>query len=439
MQTLRDQLYPLEGSAKNFDPLIQRASQARFVLLGEASHGSHEFYATRALITRRLIEEHGFDGVAVEADWPDAYRVNRFVRGRSEDADAQQALDGFQRFPLWMWRNREVLDFVQWLADHNRERPFAERVGFYGLDLYSLYRSIEAVIDYLQGMDPQLAAQARHHYACLDHTTREPQEYGLEVVRGRRPSCEQEVVAMLLQLHRSAAEHLAHDGLAMEEEQFQAQQNARLVRNAEAYYRSMFHWGSNTWNMRDTHMADTLQALDGHLSQGRGRPARLVVWAHNSHLGDARATEMGQRGELNLGQLTRQRYGAEQTLLTGFTTYEGSVSAACDWDCPVERKRVRPGLKDSYEALFHKVGVDDFLIFPGDDPLDRALAGPCLERAIGVIYLPASERVSHYFQARLPRQFDVLIHHDRTRALEPLDMTAGWQQGETPETWPFGV
>ena len=428
--------HPLVGAPRDFEPLLDMIGHARFVLIGEASHGTHEFYRVRAEITKRLIREKGFTAVAVEADWPDAYRVNRYVRGESRDADAVDALGGFRRFPQWMWRNADVLDFVGWLRAHN-DAAGGSKAGFYGLDLYSLHASMEAVLRYLDTVDPEAARRARRRYACFDHFGEDTQAYGYAASAGLAPSCETAVVGQLLDLRRSAAEYARRDGRVAPDDLFFAEQNARLVANAERYYRTMFAGRAESWNLRDRHMAETLEALVGHLS-APGRPARLVLWAHNSHLGDARATEMGAAGELNLGQLARERYGAE-AVLVGFSTHSGSVTAASDWEAPAERKRVRPALPGSYEALFHELGRSFLLDLRDDASVARALDAPRLQRAIGVIYRPESERASHYFHARLPRQFDAVLHYDTTRAVEPLERTAQWERGEVPETFPSAL
>jgi erythromycin esterase-like protein len=412
---------------------------ARFVLLGEASHGTHEFYRERAQITKRLIKEKGFTAIAVEADWPDAYRVNRYVRGISDDVEAIDSLSDFRRFPTWMWRNADVLDFVGWLRAHNDSLPAnSAKVGFYGLDLYSLFTSVEEVLGFLEKVDPEAAKRARYRYSCFEHFGEDTQAYGYAAGFGLTESCEQEVVNQLVELQRRAGEYAKRDGRVAADEFFYAEQNARLVKNAEEYYRSMFRGRVSSWNLRDRHMAETLHALAAHLEQ-QGQQAKVVVWEHNSHIGDARATEMGERGELNVGQLVRERYGAE-AMLVGFSTYSGTVTAASNWDAPAERKRVRPALEGSYEALLHDVGLPRFFLPLRDNGKTvTGLRGPRLERAIGVIYLPGTERASHYFNARLPYQFDAVLHFDETRAVEPLERTAQWETGELPETYPFGV
>jgi erythromycin esterase-like protein/predicted phosphoribosyltransferase len=429
---------PLTGDAGDYDALLQGIGDARMVLIGEATHGTHEFYRHRALITGRLIREKGFRAVAVEADWPDAYRVNRYVRGTGRDQEAIDALADFRRFPAWMWRNADVLDFVGWLRGFNDHRPEADRAGFYGLDLYSLHASAEAVLSYLHKVDPDAAARARMRYACFDRFGDEMQAYAYAAGSGLSPSCEQEVVGELVELRRRAADYAARDGRIAADEYFVAEQNARVVRNAEEYYRTMLGGRVQSWNLRDRHMADTLRELRRFLA--RAHPGiRVVVWAHNSHLGDARATELGQTGELNLGQLVREEFGAE-AVLVGLTTHTGTVTAAADWNGPAQRRHVRPALPGSYERLFHDTELGRFLLPLRTDPeLRSVLRQPRLERAIGVIYAPRTERQSHYFHAALPDQFDFVLHFDETRAVEPLERTTAWDVAEVAETYPSGL
>ena len=436
---VRELALPLNRTANDYDELLELIGDARIVLLGEASHGTHEFYFERAQITKRLIAEKNFTVLAIEADWPDASRVHRYVRGTSDDKNADEALSGFRRFPTWMWRNTVVVDFVEWLWQFNRDVDSKRaKAGFYGMDLYSLHASIDAVLTYLQKVDPDAAARARLRYSCFDHFSREPQEYGYAATVGAIESCESAVVAELVDLQRNASQFLSRDGAVAREELFFAEQNARLVKNAEEYYRSMFRGRAASWNLRDRHMVETSEALVAHLNGSR--QPKAIVWAHNSHLGDARATEMSQHGEFNVGQLIRERFGKEAVLI-GFSTHHGSVTASSDWGAEAERKNVRPALSGSYEELFHETGLDRFWIDLRDvgEKVVSALYGPRLERAIGVIYRPESERLSHYFHARLPKQFDALIHIDETRALEPLERTSIWDEGELPETYPFKV
>jgi erythromycin esterase-like protein len=431
---------PVRHGVPSDDVLFDLVGDAHVVLIGEASHGTREFYAARAAMTRRLIEEKGFRAVAVEADWPDAYRVNRYVRGDGRDATAEEALRGFERFPTWMWRNTEVVDFVGWLREHNDRLGTPEdRAGFYGLDLYSLYRSIDEVIGYLRNVDPAAAERARQRYACFDQYSEDGQDYGFAAAFGAGPACQREVVEQLVDLQRHGLEYARRDGLAAEDDLFYAQQNARTVQDAEAYYRSMFDPGPSSWNLRDRHMVDTLAALRDHLSRGRPEPARIVVWAHNSHLGDARTTDVAARGEVNVGQLVRERY-PDDCRLIGFTTYSGSVTAADDWGGQAARKRVRPGLPDSVEDLLHRSGEAELMLaFDRSPRAARLLGSPRLERAIGVVYRPRTERQSHYFHARVSDQFDAVIHIDDTRAVQPLDPTQRWARTEPAETYPAGV
>ena len=437
---ISDFVEPLAGSPEDYDGLIEMVGDARFVLLGEPSHGTHEFYRERGLITKRLIYQRGFNTVAVEADWPDAYRIDRFVRAEGRDRDSIEALAGFKRFPQWMWRNADVLDFVDWLREHNDTQSDPRRkAGFYGLDLYSLHASIEAVLAYLDKVDPGAAKRARDHYSCFEHFGKEIETYGYAAGFGLTPTCEDAVVQALLALRRKEMDYLQRDGQVAADAFFSAEQNALVVQNAEEYYRNMFRREISSWNLRDTHMMETLVSLGEHLTQEQGQPAKVVVWAHNSHLGDARATEMGKRGELNLGQLVREHFGKEAVSI-GFTTYEGSVTAASNWDAPAERKRVRPAHRDSYEALFHGIETPRFFLNLRDNArLARLLREERLERAIGVIYRPETEMASHYFHARLADQFDGVIHFDHTRAVLPLERTAEWELGEVEETFPSGL
>jgi erythromycin esterase-like protein len=426
--TIERYLQPLELKQPAYDALIDAIGDASLVLIGEASHGTHEFYEQRANITKLLIERKGFHAVAAEADWPAALRVHRYVNGESDDDSADAALGDFTRFPAWMWRNTVMVDFVEWLKDRN--------AGFFGIDLYSLHASIEAVLAYLDEIDPEAARRARTRYACFEHFGHDPQEYGYASTAGIIESCEDDVVKQLLELRANAAEYARRDGKVAEDEFFFAEQNARLTLNAERYYRSMFRGRVSSWNLRDQHMTETIEELMRHLGK-RVRNPKIVVWAHNSHLGDARATEMGQQGEWNVGQLVRERFG-DQSYLIGFSTYEGSVTAASDWDGPAERKRVRPGMKNSYELLFHETGQPHFWLNLREPALQSELRNERLQRAIGVIYLPRTERHSHYFHARLAQQFDAMLHFDVTTAVRPLERESAWVE-EIAETYPTGL
>ncbi len=438
IKKIREKAVVINGASDVADEILALVGDTRFVLIGEASHGTHEFYECRAAITKRLIEEKDFSAVAVEADFPDAHRVNRYVRGLGSDATANDALSAFSRFPLWMWRNREVLNFVEWLRAHNDELNANEKIGFYGIDLYSLHASMEAVLDYLKKVDPEAAKTARSRYECFDHFGEDAQSYGYAASYDQRFSCEDEAVKQLLELQRRAAEYANRDGFVARDEFFFAEQNARLVKNAEEYYREMFRGRVSSWNLRDRHMAETLHALAAHL-EAEKQSGKIVVWAHNSHLGDARATEMGERGEWNVGQLVRERYGGNETCLLGFTTHAGTVAAADNWDEPAQLKKVRPSHKDSYEQIFHQTELPNFFLDLRDEEIKEILRRPQLERAIGVIYRPVTERVSHYFAARLSEQFDGVIHFDETHSVTPLDENSGWSHVDVPETFPEGL
>ncbi len=411
-----------------FAAAFDRFADARVVLLGEASHGTSEFYRARAAITRRLIERHGFTAVAVEADWPDAAAIDRYVRHKPHQPSNTTP---FSRFPTWMWRNKDVHDFTAWLRTHNAPLPAASRVGFYGLDLYNMNASIAAVLAYLDRIDPEAATLARSRYACLTPWSREPSAYGRASLSRGYALCEQPVTRILIDLLQKELQYARNDG----ERFLDAAQNARLVADAERYYRVMYYGAAESWNLRDSHM---FEALENILAQ-QGPAAKAVVWAHNSHIGDARATDMGaERGELNLGQLCRERHGRDAVLI-GFGTHTGTVAAASEWDAPMEVKRVRPSRPDSYEAMCHEVGHERFLLDLREGKQDAArgvLKHARLERYIGVIYRPETERWSHYSSATLPDQYDAFLWFDETSAVTPLPSKV--RAGED-ETYPFGL
>jgi len=421
----------------DYDQLVDRAGNSQVVLIGEASHGTHEFYAVRARLTRQLIEEKGYRIVALEADWPDALRAHRYISGDAPEPDAAAALADFRRFPAWMWRNTVMVEFVDWLRQWNLRPGNAQaQVGLFGMDLYSMHASMASVLEYLDQVDPAAAARARARYACFDYFGDDPQNYGMATTLGKSESCEDAVVAQMIEMRRNYGALVAADGPKAEDEFFYAEQNARLVKNAEEYYRAMFRGRDECWNLRDAHMTETLAALIGHYEQGR---SKLIVWAHNSHLGDARATDMSKRGEWNVGQLTRELFD-DQVYSIGFSTFRGSVTAARDWGAIAERRQVRPGLPESYEALFHATGIPSFwLDMREDNATKELLETPRLQRAIGVIYRPETERWSHYFSTNVAEQFDAMIHIDTTRALEPLELSSRWEKGELPETYPEGL
>jgi protein-L-isoaspartate(D-aspartate) O-methyltransferase len=413
--------------AANLESLLQRIGAARIVLLGEATHGTSEFYRMRARISRELIERKGFSFVAIEGDWPDAARIDHYVR-HAEYAPSEWM--AFARFPVWMWRNRDVRAFVDWLRAHNADIEPAKRVAFHGLDLYSLYNSIRSVLNYLDDIDPRSARIARHRYGCLTPWQADPATYGHAALTGDFQTCEREVVSILTDLMHKQRAYAEHDG----ERFLDAVQNARLVANAERYYRTMYYGSRASWNLRDSHMFETLKTLlDFH-----GPKSRAIVWAHNSHVGDSAATEMSSRGEFNIGQLCREEFAGEAYAI-GFGTDHGTVAAASDWDGDMEVKAVRPAVPGSYERLCHEAGVRRFLLHlrsPIAANLAEGLSRPRLERAIGVIYRPETELQSHYFQAVLPRQFDEYIWFDETQAVTPLQTA---ELKGLPDTYPFGL
>ena len=408
-------------------PLVNRIGDARIVLIGEASHGTSEFYRMRARITQRLVEEKGFNIVAAEADWPDAARIDHYARSRDVPPSDWQA---FARFPTWMWRNQETREFVDWLHDYNTSKPFDFRCGFYGLDLYSLYVSVRAVTDYLEDVDADLAMIARHRYGCLSPWEADPAAYGHAALSGAYKNCEPAVTRMLVDLYAKRKDYALHDG----ERFLDAAQNAQLVANAERYYRMMYYGSRASWNLRDGHMFETLQ----NVMAFNGEASKAVVWAHNSHVGDASATEMSARGEHNIGELCRKGF-PKQTYHIGFGTDHGTVAAASAWDGPMEVKAVQPSHPQSYERQFHLTNTPGMLLpMRAGQELDLVteLAKPRLERAIGVLYRPETELASHYFEAELPKQFDEYIWIDKTSAITPLP--SGQIKG-VPDTYPFGV
>ncbi len=411
----------------NLDPLLRRIGNARVVLIGEATHGTSEFYRMRARISRELILKKDFNFVAIEGDWPDAARVDHYVRHFEFPASEWTA---FARFPVWMWRNNEVREFVDWLRTHNTKIPAEQRVAFHGLDLYSLYNSIRAILKYLDDVDPAAARIARQRYGCLTPWQTDPATYGHAALTGSYRTCEEDVVHMLADLVHKHRQYGEHDG----ERFLDVVQNARLVANAERYYRIMYYGSRASWNLRDEHMFETLKTLQAF----HGLQSKAIIWAHNSHVGDSAATEMSARGEYNIGHLCRNEFGASVYAI-GFGTDSGTVAAASDWDAPMEIKTVRPSHAQSYEKLCHDTGQSCFLLNLHDARLDGAgamLSKPRLERAIGVIYRPETELASHYFQAALPQQFDEYIWFDRTNAVTPLGTA---ELKGLPDTYPFGL
>jgi protein-L-isoaspartate(D-aspartate) O-methyltransferase len=409
------------------EPLLRRIGDARVVLLGEATHGSSEFYRMRERISRELIERKGFSFIAIEGDWPDAARIDHYVRHAETPPSEWTA---FARFPTWMWRNQEVRNFVDWLRARNADVEADKRVAFHGLDLYSLFNSIRSVLNYLDDVDPQTARVARQRYGCLTPWQSDPATYGHAALTRNYQTCEREVVSMLTDLMQKRRAYAEHDG----ERFLDAVQNARLIANAERYYRIMYYGSRASWNLRDSHMFETLQTLLNF----HGPESKAIVWAHNSHVGDSNATEMATRGEYNIGHLCRQEFG-NAAYSIGFGTDHGTVAAASDWDGPMEVKVVRPSVPESYERLCHEAGVAQFMLHlrkPISAELAAGLLKPRLERAIGVIYRPETELQSHYFQALLSHQFDEYIWFDETSAVAPLRTE---ELEGLPDTYPFGL
>lgn len=418
---------PDPRDAASFGQFFDRFADARVILLGEATHGTSEFYRARNAITRRLIEHHGFSIVAVEADWPDAARIDDYARHR---APRPRRGDVFIRFPTWMWRNLEVLEFADWLRSHNEPLPRDRQAAFHGLDVYSLDESVHAVIAFLESVDPVAASEARERYGCISPWLDNPAGYGHAVERGGHDSCEEQVVAQLRRMLDLRLSWIEEDG----ERWFDAAQNARIVVAAERYYRAMYRGAAESWNLRDRHMFGTLQTLMAH----RGDTAKAVVWAHNSHIGNAAATAMGWRGEFNIGELCHMAYGDEAVAI-GFGTDRGTVAAASEWGGDMLIKRVLQSRRDSWEHAFRHAGYARSLTDwrgPGKLSLANALRRPLLERAIGVVYRPESEYLSHYFEAVLAEQFDAYVWFEETTAVTPLG--AEHPQG-APETYPFGL
>ncbi len=430
LEEIRNVSIPVEG-AQDYDSLLKLIGDSSFVLLGAATHGTLEFHSARADITMRLIREKNFAAVAVEADWPDAYRINRYVRGMGLDRFASDSLDDFTQFPAWMWKNEATLDFIGELHEHNSLLPDKSKVGFYGLDLYSFYSSADATIRFLAETDPEAAERARSRFSCFEQFNHGSESNGIEAAMDIEESLRDKAAARLSELRREGMERIRKEGLTARGELFFARQNALLAETAEEHYRMMFSGRTSMWNSRDRHMADTLDALAGHIALVR--PPKVVAWAHNSHIGDARATDFSDWGRVNLGQLARERHGTDAALV-GFTTYHGTVSAASDWGAAVERKKIQPASPGSCEDLFHRTGTRSFLLPLRNPPQSmQALHDRRPERAIGAVYQPRSERSNHNIYADLQNQFDAIIHFDHTKAVKPLEYNPVWEAGEVTE------
>lgn len=418
-------------SPGDLDPLLDRIGAARYVLLGEASHGTHEYYTWRAALSQRLIEEKGFSFIAVEGDWPDCYRVNRYVKAYPDAGDsARDVLHAFERWPTWMWANEEMVAFTEWLRQYNEHQREERRAGFYGLDVYSLWDSLYQVLGYLGKHLPSALPAARQAFQCFEPFGEDVQDYA-RATRWVDASCEEEVVGLLAELRRAAAPS-PHDG---REAHFTAEQNALVVKNAEHYYRKMVQGGPDSWNVRDRHMLETLERLMHH----HGPQARAIVWAHNTHIGDARFTDMAEDGMVNLGQLVREGHAAEDGVLVGFGCYEGSVIAGDEWEAPMERMRVPPGRPGSWEDVLHRAGTEDRLLLLDAARSQRLFLEERGHRAIGVVYHPGLEQYGNYVPTVLPRRYDAFLFLQETRALRPLHDVQARREGEVPETYPSGV
>jgi erythromycin esterase-like protein len=424
-QAIRSTLDPLAGMAvgKRFAPLLRQIGNASIVMLGEATYGAHECQRTRAEITQLLIEEKGFNAVAVEADWADAHRAHRYVQHQSDDPNAEEALGNFQHFPHWIWRNQDVAGFIEWLHEMNHRRVADARIGFYGLDLYSYSRPIQTVIHHLEKMDQEAAQKARYRYSCFEQFDQDPQQCGYDLGYGLSKHREEEAIAQLLLSNKQTFNQLRQGGFLVPNDLFFAEQIERLFHNSESYYRELVLGRNHCWNLRNRHLFDSLLMLLNHLSRQISEP-KIVVWTHNSHLGDARFTEMSTRGEISLGQLVRETYGSKACAI-GFTTYSGTIAAASEWGGDMEQKQLRPALPESYEALFYSLEEEAFSLNLHDPAVREDLRKARLERAIGAIYRPQTERISHYFYTQLSQQFDLVLHFDRTDAVIPLDQKNG--------------
>lgn len=418
------------ASDRDLDPLMARVGDARYVLLGEATHGTSEFYTWRSRLTRRLIEERGFSFIAVEGDWPDCYRVNRYVKGRpGAGVSARSVLHAFDRWPTWMWANREVADLAEWLHAYNRTRGDEGKVGFYGLDVYSLWDSMRAVVGYLDRVDPEAARRARRAYECFAPYREDEQRYARATALAP-VSCEDAVVKALAALRQSATPH-REDG---REAYFEAEQNALTARNAERYYRAMVRGGADSWNVRDGHMVETLDRLMAL----HGPDAKAVVWEHNTHVGDARHTDMADEGEFNVGQRVRETHGGDGVFLAGFSTHRGTVIAGDAWGAPAEEMDVPPGRPGSYEDVFQRLGGGDALLLLDEAPRSDELLEPRGHRAIGVVYRPAYEHLGNYVPTVMPLRYDAMLFVEETRAVTPLHV-AERADGDAPETFPTGM
>ena len=417
--------YRLE-TIQDLDPLLDMIGDSRYVLIGEASHGTSDYYLWRARLSQRLIQEKGFSFIAVEGDWPDCYRVNRYVKHYDNaGTSAYDVLQAFHRWPTWMWANWEVAAFTEWLRQHNQNRPPEERVGFYGLDVYSLWESLGEVVEYLQKFDPEAVETAKRAFDCFEPYGEDVQRYAWATAM-IPTNCETEVIETLMELRRRTPTYPSDH-----EASFDAEQNALVMVNGEQYYRTMVLSDNSSWNVRDHHMAETLERLMAH----HGDNAKAIVWEHNTHIGDARATDMASAGMVNVGQLVRERQQAEGVVLVGFGSHHGSVVASDSWGAPMERMPVPPARLDSWEGMLHSASAVDRILLLRDDPADeyRELRG---HRAIGVVYHPDRERYGNYVPTILAQRYDAFIYLDETQALHPLHIES--VSKAAPDLYPWG-
>ena len=421
--------YPLE-TADDLDPLLDYIGDARFVLLGEASHGTSEYYTWRARLSRRLIEEKGFSFIAVEGDWPDCYAINRYIKGYQEAGEnVEEILRNFKRWPTWMWANWEVAALAEWLRRHNDEQPEGRKAGFYGLDVYSLWESMESLMGYLEENEPEALDAARRAYLCFEPYGQDVQAYARATALVPT-SCEAEVVELLQEVRRRVEEYPEDREAA-----FNAEQNAYVAAEAERYYRAMVRGGANSWNVRDYHMIDTLDRLMKHHAESWEGEPKAIVWEHNTHIGDARYTDMSDAGMVNVGQLARERHDDEGVVLVGFSSYEGSVIAGSQWGAPMARMPVPQGKEGSWESVLHQALRGNGLLLM-DDLYDLEGAEEWRgHRAIGVVYHPEWEQ-GHYVPTILPQRYDALLFIDQTEALHPLHMRPDTRK--PPELYPWG-
>lgn len=426
--TIHAVAFPLKD-ADDLGPLLDRIGDAKIVLLGEASHGTHEYYAWRSRISRRLIGEKGFSFIAVEGDWPDCYRINRYVKSYPDaGASAQEVLHAFNRWPTWMWANWEVVELAEWLLENNRSKPKGRKAGFYGLDMYSLWESLEAIIEYLEKVDPQALEVARKAFLCFEPYS-EGGAHAYAQSAGLVPySCQQEVIDLLREIRFKVTRYNTDP-----EAVFNVEQNAQIAFNAEQYYRSMVAGGPDSWNIRDRHMTDTLNALlDFH-----GEDAKAIVWEHNTHIGDARATDMARAGMVNVGMLLREQYEKEEVVAVGFGSYEGTVIAGRYWGDVMKVIHMPPAVKNSWEDILHPIEPADKLILMNELSFPELERVPVPHRAVGVVYNPESEKHGNYVPTLLPLRYDAFMFFDKTTALHPLHISTDPTQ--MPETFPFGL